>query len=73
VASDDADRQAALVAADEEVGRRHNALGITAPVDPTARPFHGRPFLVMGGDRFAAASRPGPAKLTVALAPHHGQ
>src|SRR5215472_5271138 len=50
-------REAALSEAHEALARRHNALGITAPVDPTVRPFHGRPFQVIGGDRFVKVSR----------------
>lgn len=48
-----AEREAALVAAYEDVAHRHNALGLTEPVDPDVRLFHGRPFLVIGGERFA--------------------
>jgi hypothetical protein len=44
-----------LVAAVEEVARRHNALGLTDEVEPTVRLFHTRPFRVIGGDRFAEA------------------
>ena len=35
--------------------RRHNALGITEPVDPSARLFHSRPFRVLGSGRFVDA------------------
>lgn len=56
-ASEYSRREAALCRAYECVARRHNALGITEPVDPTARPFHSRPYLVIGGDRFADACR----------------
>ncbi len=41
-----------LVAALEEVARRHNAVGVTRKVEPSVRPFPGRPFRVIGGDRF---------------------
>ena len=34
-----------------------NATGLAAPVDPTPRPFHDRPFTVLDGERFAAALR----------------
>jgi len=37
------------------VARRHNALGITEPVEPTLRPFHGRPAHVLDADRFVRA------------------
>ena len=49
------EREAALVQAYEAVARLHNALGLTPPVDPAVRPFHDRPFLVLGADRFADA------------------
>lgn len=48
-------REAALVEAVEELARRHNALGVTRPVDPTVRPFHARPFRVLGSHRFVEA------------------
>jgi Domain of unknown function (DUF4037) len=48
-------REAALVAAVEELARRHNALGVTAPVDATVRLFHSRPFRVLGSPRFVDA------------------
>jgi Domain of unknown function (DUF4037) len=35
--------------------RRSNALGLAAECPATLRPFFDRPFLVIGGDRFAAA------------------
>jgi hypothetical protein len=50
-------RENALVRAYEHVARRHNELGLTDPIDSTARLFHGRPFRVIDGDRFAAALR----------------
>ncbi|HYT51853.1 MAG TPA: DUF4037 domain-containing protein [Gaiellaceae bacterium] len=50
-------REDALVEAYEHAARRHNELGLTDPIDPTARRFHGRPFRVIGGDRFASALR----------------
>jgi hypothetical protein len=52
-----AEREEALVEAFEWAGRQHNDLGLTDPVDPTARDFHGRPFRVLGSDRFVEASR----------------
>ena len=52
-----ADREAGLVAAYEAVARRHNALGITEPVDPTVGFFHGRPFRVLRSERFVEACR----------------
>jgi hypothetical protein len=50
-------REQALVEAYELVARRHNALGITEPVDPTARAFHGRPFRVLQAGRLVDACR----------------
>jgi uncharacterized protein DUF4037 len=50
-------REEALVEAYETVARRHNALAITEHVDPTVRPFWGRPFQVLFADRFVAALR----------------
>lgn len=48
-------REAGLAAAYEAVARRQNDLGLCPPQEPTARPFHGRPFQVIGADRFADA------------------
>ena len=50
-----AEREAGLVDAYEAVARRQNALGITEPVDPSARQFHNRPFRVLGAERFVDA------------------
>ena len=44
-----------VVGAAEAVARRHNALGVTAEVDPTRRPFYGRPFDVIFAQRFVTA------------------
>jgi hypothetical protein len=48
-------RESALVEAYEAVAARHNSLGITDPVEPTARSFYSRPFLVIGATRFVDA------------------
>ena len=48
-------RERALADAYETVAQRQNGLGLTDPVDPTSRPFHDRPYLVLGAERFAAA------------------
>jgi hypothetical protein len=37
--------------------RMHNTLGITAPLDPTLRQFHDRPYVISDADRVAAALR----------------
>jgi hypothetical protein len=60
-AADARGREAGLAAASEAVARRFNALGLTDPVDPATRPYHGRPFRVLHAERFAAACR---ARLT---------
>ncbi len=56
-ATDHPTRQAALLGAYEAMAMAHNASGLTAPVDPAARPFHSRPFRVLDAGRFAAACR----------------
>jgi len=50
-------REEALVDAYEAVARRHNELEVTENVDPTVRPFWGRPFRVLFADRFVEALR----------------
>jgi len=45
-------REDALVHVVEELAARHNALRLTPPVDGTVRPFHARPFRVLGSARF---------------------
>jgi len=54
-AADSASREAALAAAVERLAERHNRLGVTRHVDPSTRPFHGRPFRVLMADRFVEA------------------
>lgn len=54
-ATDHAAREAALVQAYEIVAEQHNAVGLTDTLDPRTRDYHGRPFRVLGADRFAAA------------------
>ncbi len=54
---DAAARQAALCRAYEHAGEWQNGLGIAAPVDAIRRPFHDRPYPVIGADRFARALR----------------
>jgi hypothetical protein len=48
-------REDALMEAFEIVARRHNDAGITRPVAPEVRRFHGRPFRVIGSSRFVDA------------------
>ncbi|MGH2615664.1 MAG: DUF4037 domain-containing protein [Thermomicrobiales bacterium] len=50
------EREDALVPAYELVAGLHNALGVTAPVDPRTRPYHSRPFQVLHAERFADAT-----------------
>lgn len=54
-AGDAAAREAAITEAYEAVARRHNALDLTNLVEASIRPFHGRPFLVIGASRFVDA------------------
>ena len=54
-ASDIGAREAALCAAYEQIGAAQNALGLAAAVPATRRPYHSRPYAVIGADRFAAA------------------
>ncbi|MFU8852338.1 DUF4037 domain-containing protein [Micromonospora sp. SL1-18] len=51
------ERQAGLARALETVATWTNDTGLAAPVDPTVRPFHDRPFLVLDANRFVAALR----------------
>ncbi len=50
-------REGSLNAAYELAARLHNALGVTPPLDPTVRPYHGRPYLTLFAARFADACR----------------
>lgn len=54
-ATDYPSREAAFVQAIECAAERHNALGVTRPVDATVRRFYGRPFRVLGSGRFVDA------------------
>src|SRR4051794_24859797 len=54
-ARDQAEREAALGTALQTAAERHNAVGVTREVDPSIRPYHGRPFRVLGADRFVQA------------------
>ncbi|MGW7681008.1 DUF4037 domain-containing protein [Kribbella sp. NPDC054772] len=54
-AGDFGEREKALVSAYELMADRHNALGITAEVEPSARPYFDRPALVLQSGRFAEA------------------
>ena len=48
-------REDALARAYEALARRHNASGLTAPLDPATRDYHGRPARVAMADRFTHA------------------
>ncbi|WP_393059539.1 DUF4037 domain-containing protein [Streptomyces sp. LN549] len=52
-ATDHAERERLLCAAYEAVAIRQNASGLVEVVDPTPRPYHGRPYLVLHAERFA--------------------
>ncbi|HEY8719037.1 DUF4037 domain-containing protein [Pengzhenrongella sp.] len=49
-------REAALGRAYQLLGERFNALSSNTRLDTSLRPFHDRPALVLGADRFVAAS-----------------
>lgn len=55
-ATDHAAREAALVVAYELTARRHNAAGLTEPLDPSVRPYYTRPFRVLMSERFVEAT-----------------
>jgi len=52
-------REEHLARAYEVAAERHNALGLTEPVDPATRFFFDRPFRVLRADRLAVALREG--------------
>jgi hypothetical protein len=54
-ADNTADRERALCAGYEALARMHNASALTEAIEPTVRPFHNRPFLVIDAGRFAEA------------------
>jgi hypothetical protein len=49
------EREEALIEAMTALARRHNAAGITEPVDESPGWFHSRPFRVLGSARFVDA------------------
>ena len=67
------EREAALSVAFETLARMHNALGLTAEIEPTVRPFHGRPFMVIDADRFVQALRCRDYRFRAASTPAVGQ
>src|SRR5207253_3245539 len=48
-------RETALGRAATVAAELTNALGLAEPVDPALRPFHDRPFRVLGAERFTDA------------------
>ncbi|MFD7295255.1 DUF4037 domain-containing protein [Streptomyces sp. NPDC059897] len=54
-APDHPTRECHLCDAYEAVATLHNATGLTPPLDPTRRPYHSRPFLVLHAEHFAQA------------------
>ncbi|WP_246108128.1 DUF4037 domain-containing protein [Saccharothrix saharensis] len=65
-------REDHLVTAYESVAASCNALGLSAPVDPTTRPYHSRPFRVLRADRFATALRDAITDPSIAALPPTG-
>ena len=52
------DRERNLAAAYEATARLHNAIAVTAPLDPAVRPtYYDRPYQVIAADRFVRALR----------------
>jgi hypothetical protein len=51
------EREPGLIAAQLELGRRHNHLGLSEPVEIASYPFHDRPFQVIFAERFTRALR----------------
>jgi hypothetical protein len=50
------DRERAMSAAYEAAARLHNAIGVTAPLDPAVRPtYYDRPYAVLEAGRFVRA------------------
>lgn len=50
-------RERPLARVYEHLAAAHNDLGLTDPVDPATRNYHGRPFQVLHAERFARALR----------------
>ena len=48
-------RETHLCAVYEALAEQHNALGLTGPLPTQVSRFHGRPFMVIHGERFAEA------------------
>lgn len=54
-AADGPSREHALAEAFTALARRHNASGVTKPLDPSTRAYHERPARVLMADRFTEA------------------
>ncbi len=65
-------REDALCRSYEQAVVAHNALGLTAPVEATRRPFHSRPYQVIDAGRVAAALRAAVTDPAVAALPPTG-
>jgi Domain of unknown function (DUF4037) len=72
LASRGASREEHLARAYEVAAQRHNALGLTRPVDPATRAFHDRPFRVLRADRLADALLDGVTDTRIAALPRIG-
>jgi hypothetical protein len=72
LATSDAQREEHLARAYEVAAARHNALGLTDPVDPATRRYHDRPFRVLRADRLAAAVLAGLTDARLAALPPIG-
>lgn len=68
-ATEHAARERALVDAFEAAARRHNALGLTDPQEPSVRRFYDRPFRVLGSGRFVDACLDRVSEPLASLAP----
>ena len=64
--------QQPLVAAYQQAAIRHNHLGFTGPLDPSPRPFHDRPYLVIDANRFTDACLAAMTDRTLAALPPIG-
>lgn len=49
------EREDRLATAYTAVAALHNQLGLTGPLDPGTRPYHGRPYRVLHAERFSRA------------------
>jgi hypothetical protein len=66
------ERERHLGAAYEALAAVQNDTGLAAPVDPTTRPYFGRPFQVLKADRIADALLAAVADPAIAALPRVG-